>query len=431
MKKAITKIKAIAILVIVIVAIVAGVAIYFITKPPEIIKLRFAMFGAPPEISVYKDMLIPAFEKKYPNIKVELEIYPHEEYLSKMMADFAAGTLPDVMKQMDVEILSMVKGGLFRPLDEFIEDREIGINKGDFFPACWKLPGLVYEGKTYGIPIDFLTFALYYNPELFKKAGLDPDKPPRNWDEIFSYSQALAKVTKYGFSIPGWDMPWFNFLYQAGGTVWEWSNGKAIGPAFNKDPGVRSLSFLADMIHKYKIAYPNIWGETPPLTLLAKGELAMLIDGPWQIAAIKMDFPEFVGTFRTAPLPVGPAGPGNCLFGSAFGVGATTKHPREAWLLVKEITSEENQRNWAIKTGISPPSRKTVFDELIRTEPRFEAFVITPEEARTEFYIEKFPAFRDIITPELQSVYNPKIMKDPKKALDDAASRAIKEIFGG
>jgi len=427
--RAITKIQAIVILVIVVVAVVAS-TVYFVTRPPEKIKLRFAMFGAPPEIGVYKDMLIPEFEKKYPNIKVELEVYPHDEYLPKMMAEFAAGTLPDVMKQMDVQIIAMVKAGLFRPLDEFIKDEKIGINKDDFFPACWKLPGLVYNGKTYGIPIDFLTFALYYNPELFKKAGLDPDKPPKNWDELFSYAQALAKVTTYGFSIPGWDMPWFNFLYQAGGTVWEWVGGEAVGPAFNKPPGVESLRFLADMIHKYKIAYPNIWGETPPLTLFAKGELAMLIDGPWQIAAIKMDFPEFVGVFRTAPVPAGPAGPGNCLFGSAFGVSAFTKHPREAWLLVREITSAENQRNWAIKAGISPPSRKDVFSELIGTEPRFKAFVVEPEVARTEFYIEKFPAFRDIIISELQSVYNPKIMKDPKEALDDAAARTLKEIFG-
>lgn len=426
--KAITKVQGIIILVIVIVAAVASVGVYFAMMKPEPVTLRFAMFGGPPEISVYKDMLIPAFEEKYPHITVELEVYPHDEYLPKLMAEFAAGTLPDVMKQMDVQILSMVKGGLFRPLDDFIEDKEIGIDKDDFFPACWKLPGLIYDGKTYGVPIDFLTFALYYNPELFEKAGLDPDKPPKDWDELFSYAQALAKVTDYGFSLPGWDMPWFCFLYQAGGEVWERVDEEAVGPAFNKPPGVESLQFLADMIHKYKIAYPNIWGETPPLTLFAKGELAMLIDGPWQIAALKKDFPEFTA-YRTAPLPAGPAGSGNCLFGSAFGVSALTKRPREAWLLVKEITSAWNQRNWAIEAGISPPSRKDVFKEVTDREPRFQAFVVKPEDVRTEFYIEKFPAFRGIIIPELQSVYNPEIVKGPKEALDDAAERALKEIF--
>lgn len=420
----ITKIAVLTLIVIVATSIMTSIA------TPEKIKIRFAMFGAPPEISLYKDVFIPEFEKKYPYIDVELEVYPHGEYLPKLMAEFVAGTLPDVVKLMDVQILSMVEGGMLRPLDEFINDPEIGIDKGEFFDFTWKLPGLVYKNKTYGVPIDFLTFALYYNPELFEKAGLDPNKPPENWDELLSYSKELVKVTEYGFSLPGWDMPWFVFLYEAGGTVWERVDGKVIGPAFNKEPGVKALTFIADMIHKYKVAYPNIWGETPPLTLFAEGKLAMLIDGPWQIAALRKDYPNFT-TWSTAPLPAGPAGRANCLFGSAFGVSSLSEHPREAWLVVKELTSAWNQRNWAIKYGISPPSRKTVFEELIETEPRFKPFAIPLEEAYTEFYIKEFPAFREIVIPELQSVYNPEIKKDPKAALDDAARRAMEEIFKG
>ena len=415
-----------------VVAIALIIAIAIVNVPsigsPEKVKLRFAMFGGPPEISLYKDVFIPEFEKKYPYIEIELEVYPHGEYLPKLMAEYVAGTLPDVLKLMDVQILSMVKGGLLRPLDEFINDPEIGINMEDFFDFAWRLPGLIYNNKTYGVPIDFLTFALYYNPELFKRAGLNPDKPPRTWDELLEYSKALVKVTDYGFCLPGWDMPWFIFLYEAGGKVWERVDGKVVGPAFNKEPGVKALTFIADMIHKYKVAYPNIWGETPPLTLFAEGKLAMLIDGPWEIAALRKDYPNFT-TWRTAPLPAGPAGRANCLFGSAFGVSSLTKHPREAWLVVKELTSEWNERNWAIKYGISPPSRKAVFEELMKTEPRFKPFAIPLEEAYVEFYIEQFPAFREILIPELQSVYNPDIKKDPKAALDDAARRVMEEIF--
>jgi len=395
---------------------------------PKRIKIRFAMFGGPPEISLYKDVFIPEFEKKYPYIEIELEVYPHGEYLPKLMAEYVAGTLPDVVKLMDVQILSMVKSGMLRPLDDFINDPKIGINKSDFFDFTWKLPGLIYNNKTYGIPIDFLTFALYYNPELFKKAGLDPNKPPRTWEELLEYSKALVKVTDYGFCLPGWDLPWFIFLYEAGGKVWERANGKVVGPAFNKEPGVKALTFIADMIHKYKVAYPNIWGATPPLTLFAEGKLAMLIDGPWEIAALRKDYPNFT-TWRTAPLPAGPAGRFTPLFGSAFGVSSLTKHPKEAWLVVKELTSDWNERNWAIKYGISPPSRKKVFEELMKTEPRFKPFVIPLKEVKVEFYIEKYPAFREILGPELQSVYNPDIRKDPRAALNDAAKRAIQEIF--
>ena len=72
-------------------------------------------------------------------------------------------------------------------------------------------------GKTWGIPFQRSTIVLYWNKDLFKEAGLDPNKPPANWDEMVEYAQKLTKgdasgkVTQWGVQIPSSGFPYWLF----------------------------------------------------------------------------------------------------------------------------------------------------------------------------------------------------------------------------
>ena len=74
-------------------------------------------------------------------------------------------------------------------------------------------------GKTWGIPFQRSTIVLYYNKEMFKEAGLDPNQPPANWKEMLEYAQKLTKrdasgkVTQWGVQIPSSGFPYW--LFQA------------------------------------------------------------------------------------------------------------------------------------------------------------------------------------------------------------------------
>ena len=103
--------------------------------------------------------------------------------------------------------------GLLLDLTPYIEKSEI-IKTEDIFPG--PLSSVTYEGGIYGIPRGANTIALYYNADMFKAAGLDPDNPPKTWDELYEAAKELTDPSKnvYGlaFSAVGTEEGTFQFL---------------------------------------------------------------------------------------------------------------------------------------------------------------------------------------------------------------------------
>ncbi|GGT23772.1 ABC transporter substrate-binding protein [Streptomyces chromofuscus] len=138
----------------------------------------------------YFEGLIAEFEKQYPGTDVKWIDQPAEGYADKISADAAGGTLPDVVNVSPDLVAPLAKAGLALDLDKAARQY-----KKEYLPGAWaghQIPGM---SGTYAFPWYLNTGPLFYNKSLFDKAGLDPDQPPKTYDELFTAALRIAEKT--------------------------------------------------------------------------------------------------------------------------------------------------------------------------------------------------------------------------------------------
>ncbi|MFJ6665291.1 ABC transporter substrate-binding protein [Streptomyces sp. NPDC091383] len=138
----------------------------------------------------YFEGLIGDFEKKYPGTHVKWVDQPAEGYADKISADAAGGTLPDVVNVSPDLVAPLARAGLAMDLG-----KAAARYKGEYLPGAWaghQVPGMT---GTYAFPWYLNTGPMFYNKALFKKAGLDPAKPPKTYDELFTDAVRMARTS--------------------------------------------------------------------------------------------------------------------------------------------------------------------------------------------------------------------------------------------
>ena len=312
------------------------------------------------------EAIVADFHKANPGIRVESVwggTYP--ENMQKTVAALQAGSPPDIAVHLRVDLVTLRDLDAVIPLDEFVQ-REGGEKfLADFFPGF--VDDLKGDGKIWAIPFQRSTPILYVNKDLFKKAGLDPNKPPATWDELLATAQkatirdASGKVVTWGLTIP--DDIWLvmSFIMQNG--------GRTSSPDFKKvylgeKEAIEAVQFWVDMANKHKVMPRH---RTFPISVqdFAAGNTAMLIHSTGNLRFVR-DSAKF--EWGTAFLPknrrqaVAIGGAGFYIFKKA------PKEKQEAaWQFAKFATSPEIQARWNIGSGYIA-TRKSSFDLPIMRE---------------------------------------------------------------
>ncbi|MXM64438.1 extracellular solute-binding protein [Streptomyces sp. HUCO-GS316] len=136
----------------------------------------------------YFEGVIAEFEKQYPGTRVKWIDQPAEGYADKISADAAGGTLPDVVNVSPDLVAPLAQAGLALDLD-----KAAAKYRKEYLEGAWaghRIPGMT---GTYAFPWYLNTGPLFYNKSLFEEAGLDPDQPPRTYDELFADALRMAK----------------------------------------------------------------------------------------------------------------------------------------------------------------------------------------------------------------------------------------------
>ncbi|MFE1774542.1 ABC transporter substrate-binding protein [Streptomyces sp. NPDC059008] len=136
----------------------------------------------------YFEGVIADFEQEYPDTRVKWVDQPAEGYPQKLSADAAGGTLPDVVNVSPDLAYPLAKAGVALDLE-----KAAGKYREEYLPGAWKsheMPGLP---GVYAFPWYLNTGPMFYNKDLFKRAGLDPEKPPTTYDQLFKDAVAMAK----------------------------------------------------------------------------------------------------------------------------------------------------------------------------------------------------------------------------------------------
>ncbi|WP_328680924.1 sugar ABC transporter substrate-binding protein [Streptomyces sp. NBC_00322] len=154
-------------------------------------KITFQTWNLQANFKDYFNGLIAQFEKTYPGTEVKWVDRPAEGYADKISADAAGGTLPDVVNVSPDLVAPLARAGLALDLDKAAAKYQ-----KEYLPGAWashRIPGM--EG-TYAFPWYLNTGPLFYNKRLFQEAGLDAEKPPKTYDEVFDAGLKMADRSK-------------------------------------------------------------------------------------------------------------------------------------------------------------------------------------------------------------------------------------------
>ena len=154
----------------------------------ETVTLSFVRTGTPEVLHEIFDDIIANFEAEYPNIKIDMQDLGWSDAEKTLQTMASSKTLPDVMYHLPGTIFDLADKGLVLDLTPYVDDEL----RADMYPSMMEAG--VYNGKQYMITCGGSTIMLWYNTELFEQAGLDPENPPKTWDEFLAACEALSAI---------------------------------------------------------------------------------------------------------------------------------------------------------------------------------------------------------------------------------------------
>jgi len=279
------------------------------------------------------------FEKANPGIKIEWVGLPYGSYKQQLLVMAQAGELPDVL-QAERSMFSAFTGpGYLADLGAVLPKDYVA----DIAPAL--KDDLTIDGTLYATPWLYSGFVLYYNKDLFSKAGLDPTKPPKSYEEALAYAEKLSKLkdadgnTVYGLGISTASVPvsgssLLSMFASFGGGIWD-ASGQV---NFNRPGNIAALAYLKDLNDR---AYNPAGSKLKDLrNLFAIGRLGMYFDQLWGLNGVLAINPA-AKNFAAAYLPLGSGKnpPRSTLEAHLLLISKTSKHPQEAAKFIEFVTS--------------------------------------------------------------------------------------------
>jgi multiple sugar transport system substrate-binding protein len=286
--------------------------------------------------------------------------------IAKVLQQASSRTLPDVLMLDNPDVQQIAASGALSPLDDY------GLNADGLVPAVQAANS--YKGKLYGLEPVTNSIALYYNKKLLSAAGVTP---PKTWDELRAAAKKLTKDKVYGFAMSNintYEGTW-QFL------PFFWSNGgdeKDIATA----GAAQALQFDLDLQNDGSMSKSSInWAQADVNNQFIAGKAAMMINGPWQLPALKaakgLEFDSVPIPTRTGEPTVAPLG------GEAFTVPQTKNKDtmKLAGKFVGCLSAEKMQSTIAGITG-NVPTNITAADAWAKSHPEVASFVTTVKTAR-------------------------------------------------
>lgn len=305
------------------------------------------------------------FQKANPEIAVK-PIYAgtYQETIVKALTAHKSGTPPVTSVLLSTDMFTLIDEDAIVPFDDFIKTAEDKAWLQSFFPAF--MLNSQTGGKTWGIPFQRSTVVLYYNKELFKEAGLDPEKPPATWAEQVSMAEKLTKrdgsgnTSQWGIQVPSSGFPYWlfqGFTTQAGAVL---ANQEGNRTFYDAPEVIEALQYWVDLSRKHRVHPPGIveWGTTPRDFFERKVAMMWTTTGNLTNVRNNAKF-----DFGVAMLPAGkrrgsPTGGGNFYISKK----ASPREQEAAFRFIKFLTTPERAAQWGIDTGyvaVRPDSYET------------------------------------------------------------------------
>jgi multiple sugar transport system substrate-binding protein len=341
----------------------------------NVVEVTFAMNNVAQEVPGWTAQVEAANKLLAPkNIRIKIQSVAAQgwtEYYQKVAAQQAAGKSPDIGRAAESLMPVLMNRGQVVDISETV--KELDMSK--FFEKTFQ--GSAFkDGKYYGIPSGVYYMLLYYNKDLFDKAGVK--YPSTDWDNSMTFEQTkeTAKKLTQGngatkqFGLSAGPYMAFMGMYSVsnGGKNVFNANGQC---ALNEQPSKEVYAWFDSMLRQdYSMPRPTDTKVTSALDMFKAGRVAMTIDGTWAQPTFKNDIKNFkVGI---AAVPSGKGKASSSMFVDSWVVFKGAPHEREAREALKALNSAEAVSALAAKGTGGIPVRKDVLtslqDELIGSQ---------------------------------------------------------------
>lgn len=366
------------------------------------------------------DGIVASFEAENPDIKVNA-VYSgnYDDTRVRALSALNSGEPAQLAVMFSIDAYDLIEQDLILPFDDVVSDKE-WLNS--FYPAL--MANGQIEGKTWGIPFQRSTIVAYYNKDMFRAAGLDPEAPPTTWDELITVGKALTKDGTYGLMIPSTGYPYWMFQALAIQNGKEVMSNDGLTTFFDDETVVDTLEFWQSLSVEHGIMPTGTveWGTLRQAFL--EGQTAMMWHSTGNLTAVK-NSASF--DFGVAELPA------NVRKGSPTGGGnfyifkdTTPEEQAAAVKLIQFMTSPEQAAAWSIATGymgVSPAAYET--EALKAYTQEFPPALVARnqlENAVAEFSTFETARVRDGLNNAIQSALTG--AKSPDEALSEAQAAA-------
>ncbi|MGW0336926.1 extracellular solute-binding protein [Streptomyces sp. NPDC003011] len=349
-------------------------------------------------------------------IKVDVEVIPFADLLSRILSAVSSGDGPDVLNIGNTWAPTLQQTGAFV---EFDDDtlKKVG-GKERFVPAALDSTGVAGETPT-SVPLYSNVYSLYYNPKLFKAAGIKT--PPKTWDEFGEDARKLTvdtdgdgSIDQYGLAVAGASDtvgPHMMMIWgaQLGGTYLD-KDGQ---PSINGAPQRAAAEQYIDLLQSGVTTPASAEIATPTVALeqLINGKVAMTFQTAPRATLENRKFTDWAMTPMPVPADI-PSGGGpvqSFAAGTNISVSKDSDHVDAALQLVKHLTSPTEQVHLSTSYGLLP-SVTAAYDD--------------PAIAEDEYYQARYKILRDNTIPAPMSAKGADVETAVGAALKDLVAQA-------
>lgn len=383
------------------------------------------IFSDGPSKELY-DRLIADFEAEHEHIKVQSLGISFWDYGTKLSTAIAGGSGPDLALNTTQDVQSRGKSGVIVNLDEYIEKDQFDMDV--FFPVLRER--VEYDGSIYALPYDTDVRVLFYNKEAFREAGLDPEKPPQNWDELKEYAEILTKrnsnnlLEQIGFSPTMgnshlWTLAWGN-----GADFWD----DELNPTWDTPEVLETLEWMVSIQEQYgtrAISAFNTESGALGYSPFIAGKIAMIIDTDTMIANINHYNPDL--DYGVVPIPHENQ-PATWSAGWSLEITDNNDEAKAdaAWELMKYMTSEDVQLAIHKEIGSLVANQTVATSQELIADPNWKMIVDQMDHSNFIEYVEASPAWHTVLHQAIEPALT--LDKDPAAALREAQQAIETEL---
>jgi multiple sugar transport system substrate-binding protein len=376
--------------------------------------VTYANFSAAGDNQKYLDQMLAAFEKLNPKITVKIETIGFGDYFTQLQTRVAAGSAPDAYELNYENFVTYAKKDVLADMNPLFKAAKFDPKTLD----ANALGAFAMGGKQYGLPASFSDVLIFYNKELFDRAGVGYPNDSWKWADELKAAQAIRALGPDIFGIfqpvQFWEL--YKMVQQNGGSI---LNPNKTAFTLNTPQNVETLQFMVDKVLKSNVTPTNAQlAGMGDWDLFKAGRLGMIVTGIWA-------FPDFVRDCKFAwdvAVEPGNVKKATHFFANGIVLNKDSKLAPAAFEWARFMSASREAADIRVKAGwelpastypdvlkqyldIKPPAnRKAVFDSL--------KYLVTPP------VIEQFTQMTDIVGVHLQAALDG--AKTPAQALADA-----------